>query len=291
FLDHEAHADAVRSSATAFGSIVHAIADHVARGEIPEDLRSMEAFVDRVWSEVDFDAPWRSMSERTEARHALERFLIYHQARERTFIDSERYIVSDLDVPTSAGAPESVHLRGYLDRIEEDDDGRLVAIDFKTSSSSPTKKETQEHGQLGVYQLLLRDAYEAADGSHHDVGGAALVQLRIDASAKDPGPKQQMQPPLTPDATAVTDPTDDPRGSDGPDEPDGPESIIGVTWIERALGEAADTVRRERIEARAGKHCTFCDFASLCPAKTPEVSVVDLVGDVNEAVDVGGDDE
>ncbi|MCH1405567.1 MAG: PD-(D/E)XK nuclease family protein, partial [Candidatus Nanopelagicales bacterium] len=262
-----------------------AIADHVARGEIPEDLRSMEAFVDRVWSEVDFDAPWRSVSERTEARHALERFLIYHQARERTFIDSERYIVSDLDVPTSAGAPESVHLRGYLDRIEEDDDGRLVAIDFKTSSSSPTKKETQEHGQLGVYQLLLRDAYEAADGTHHDVGGAALVQLRIDASAKDPGPKQQMQPPLTPDATAVTDPTDDPPGSDGPDE------LIGVTWIERALGEAADTVRRERIEARAGKHCTFCDFASLCPAKTPEVSVVDLVGDVNDVVDVGGDDE
>ena len=117
------------------------------------------------------------------------------------------------------------------------------------------------------------------------MGGAALVQLRIDASAKDPGPKQQMQPPLTPDASEVTDPTDDPPGSDGPDE------LIGVTWIERALGEAADTVRRERIEARAGKHCTFCDFASLCPAKTPEVSVVDLVGDVNDVVDVGGDDE
>jgi len=282
FLDHEAHADAVRSSATAFGSIVHAIADHVARGEIPEDLRSMEAFVDRVWSEVDFDAPWRSVSERTEARHALERFLIYHQARERTFIDSERYIVSDLDVPTPAGAPESVHLRGYLDRIEEDDDGRLVAIDFKTSSSSPTKKETQEHGQLGVYQLLLRDAYEAADGAHHDVGGAALVQLRMDAGAKDPGPKQQMQLPLT------TEAADDPRGLDGLDGLDG---LNGVTWIERALGEAANTVRRERIEARPGKHCTFCDFAGLCPAKTPEVSVIDLVGDINDVMDVGGDDE
>ncbi|MEC7103507.1 MAG: PD-(D/E)XK nuclease family protein, partial [Actinomycetota bacterium] len=214
--------------------------------------------------------------------HALERFLIYHQARERTFIDSERYIVSDLDVPTPAGVPESVHLRGYLDRIEEDDDGRLVAIDFKTSSSSPTKKETQEHGQLGVYQLLLRDAYEAADGAHHDLGGAALVQLRIDASAKDPGPKQQMQPPLTTDAT---DATAGPRGRDGP------ESINGVTWIERALGEAADTVRRERIEARPGKHCTFCDFVGLCPTKTPEVSVVDLVGNVNDVMDVGGDDE
>ena len=291
FLDHEAHADVVRSSATAFGSIVHAIADHVARAEFPEDLRSREACVDQVWSEVDFDAPWRSVSERTEARHALERFLIYHRARERTFIDSERYIVSDLDVPTPGGAPESVHLRGYLDRIEEDDDGRLVAIDFKTSSSSPTKKETAEHGQLGVYQLLLRDAYEAADGAHHDVGGAALVQLRMDAGAKDPGPKQQMQLPLT------TEATDDPCGRDGLDEPDEldgldeRESITGVTWIERALGEAADTVRRERIEARPGKHCTFCDFAGLCPAKTPEVSVVDLVGDANDVMDVGGDDD
>jgi hypothetical protein len=154
-----------------------------------------------------------------------------------------------------------------------------VAIDFKTSSSSPTKKETAEHGQLGVYQLLLRDAYEAADGAHHDVGGAALVQLRMDAGAKDPGPKQQMQLPLT------TEAADDPRGLDGLDE------LNGVTWIERSLGEAADTVRRERIEARPGKHCTFCDFAGLCPAKTPEVSVIDLVGDINDVLDVGGDDE
>jgi RecB family exonuclease len=281
FLDHEAHADAVRSSATAFGSIVHAIADHVARGEIPEDLPSMEAFVDQVWSEVDFDAPWRSVSERAEARRALERFLIYHQARERTFIDSERHIVSDLEVPTPDGAFEAVRLRGYLDRVEEDD-GRLVAIDFKTSSSSPTKKETEEHGQLGVYQLLLRDAYEASDGAHHDVGGAALVQLRMDAGANDPGPKQQMQSPL------VTDHTDEPRALDALNQLDGPD---GVTWIERALGEAADTVRRERIEARPGKHCTFCDFAGLCPAKTPEVSVIDLVGDINDVIDLGGDDE
>jgi hypothetical protein len=29
----------------------------------------------------------------------------------------------------------------------------------------------------------------------------------------------------------------------------------------------------------------------MCPAKTPEVSVIDLVGDVNDVMDVGGDDE
>jgi hypothetical protein len=133
-----------------------------------------------------------------------------------------------------------------------------------------------------VYQLLLRDAYEAADGAHHDVGGAALVQLRMNAGAKDPGPKQQMQLPLT------TEAADDPRGLDGPG---GLDELSGVTWIERALGEAANTVRRERIEARPGKHCTFCDFAGLCPAKTPEVSVIDLVGDINDVLDVGGDDE
>ncbi len=95
-----------------------------------------------------------------------------------------------------------------------------------------------------------------------------------------------MQPPLTPDATAVTDPTDDPPGRTGRTRKH------QRCHMDRACSrEAADTVRRERIEARAGKHCTFCDFASLCPAKTPEVSVVDLVGDVNEVVDVGGDDE
>ncbi len=256
FLDHEVHAEVPRNSATAFGSIVHAIADHVARGNIPEDIELMDEFVDRVWSQVDFDALWRSRSERVEARASLERFLRYHRAQLREFVVSERYLTTNLEVPTPQGSTEDVEIRGFIDRVERDSEDRLVAIDFKTSSSVPTKAETEEHGQLGLYQLLLREVggLVAESGEIALVGGAALVQLRRDAGAKDPGPKEQMQAALK-------------------DRGDG-----HVTWIEEALGQAADVVRGEDIGAHVGKHCRFCNFVGICPARNPQVSVIQLEG-------------
>jgi superfamily I DNA/RNA helicase/RecB family exonuclease len=267
FLDHEVHAEVARSSSTAFGSIIHAIADNVARGEIPDDIEAMDAYVDRVWTEVGFDAPWRSASERAEARRALERFLRYHHEARREFVESERYIVSELSVPTPGGGYEDVKIRGFLDRIEKDAEGRWVAIDFKTSSSFPTQAETDEHGQLGLYQLLLRDGYASSDAAQADVGGAALIQLRKDTGVKDPGPKEQMQTPLP---------------ASGGDHGE------SSTWIEEALGEAAEIVRGEDIRASVGKHCRYCNFVQMCPAKSSQVSVIELDGGTD---DFGGDDE
>ncbi len=247
FLDHEVHAESLRNASTAFGSIVHAIADHVAKGDLPQDVVALDALLDSVWSAVDFDAAWRSDSERREARAALERFLIYHRAAARTLVDTERYLETTIEVPKPDGTTESVHLRGFLDRIERDHDGSLVAIDLKTTASVPTKAEIAHHGQLGVYQVLLR---EGADGTSA-VGGAALVQLRKDTGVSDPSPKEQIQAPL-------------------------PAAHAGDTWIERALGEAAQIIRGEDIAATPGKQCGFCTFTSICPEKNAQVSLVEL---------------
>jgi superfamily I DNA/RNA helicase/RecB family exonuclease len=244
FLDHEVHAETIRGGSTAFGSIVHAIADHVAQGEVPEDIEAMDALVDRVWSDVDFEARWRSSAERAEARRSLERFLRYHQAAARDFVGTEKYLEALVDVPMPGGGTTSVKLRGFIDRIERDTEGRLVAIDLKTNSTVPTKNEVAEHGQLGVYQLLLRE--DAA--GEVDIGGAALIQLRKDMSAGDRQPKEQFQEPLQGD----------------------------VTWIERSLGQAAAIIRSEDIVARVGKQCNYCAFTAICPAKNPQVSVVEL---------------
>ena len=46
-----------------------------------------------------------------------------------------------------------------------------------------------------------------------------------------------------------------------PDEP-------GARTIEHQLMAAARAVREEDFVARPGKHCDFCDFQPLCPAKT-----------------------
>jgi CRISPR/Cas system-associated exonuclease Cas4 (RecB family) len=72
------------------------------------------------------------------------------------------------------------------------------------------------------------------------------VQLRIDATGL---PKVQHQPPQQPD-----------------DE--------GRKPVEVQLTEAAKVLRGERFDATANGHCTFCDFAALCPAQQTSGSVI-----------------
>lgn len=233
FLQHEAKAEVARPAATKFGSVVHALADYVAKGEVPADLDAMDAWVDRVWRDLRFEAAWQSAAERAEARAALGRFLEYHLRAERALVQTECELRAIVEVPTPTGATEQVRVRGFLDRVEQDAQGRMVAIDLKNMRTPPAERDLPAHAQLGVYQLLLQQ-------EGHDVGGAALVQLRVPASRDSSAPKVQEQPPL------------------GDERP---------TWVEVQLGEAAEVLRREEFLARPGSACRHCAYQRVCPAK------------------------
>jgi superfamily I DNA/RNA helicase/RecB family exonuclease len=252
FLEHEAHAETPRGTATSFGSVVHAVADFVAKGGVPAVLDDMDAEVDRVWPELRFEAGWQSESERREARAALARFLGYHLRQDRELVATEVPVRAEVAVPGPDGADQQVRLSGYIDRVERDAAGRLVAIDLKNMRNPVPDRDIPEHGQLGVYQLLLRkgglDAAEEPDLDGPDApapdraetGGAALVQLRVDASRTDPGARVQFQEAL---------------GSEQP------------TWVEIRLGQAAHVLRAEEFVATVGPACTYCAYASTCPAR------------------------
>lgn len=250
FLEHEARAEVLRPPATKFGSVVHALADYVAKGEVAADLDTVDAWVDRVWRDLRFEAGWQSEAERAQARQALARFLRYHQRAERSLVDTEREVRAVLDVPTPSGHPEAVRLRGFLDRIERDDQGRLVPIDLKNMKQPPPDREIPGHAQLGVYQLLLRQ-------EGHQVGGAALVQLRVADGKDSPDPKVQIQPPLE----------SKPQGSDnsGSDQP---------TWVEVQLGQAAEILRQEAFVARPNPACRHCHHRLVCPTQAQGRSLI-----------------
>lgn len=242
FLEHEARAQTLRGTATAFGSVVHAVADFVAKGSVPADLELMDAEVDRIWSELRFEAAWQSKAERAEARAALGRFLVYHERADRGLVGAELGVSASVDVPTPDGF-EAVRLTGYIDRVERDALGRLVPIDLKNMRNGVPERDIPEHGQLGVYQLMLRqDGLVDESGSPTgptDVGGAALVQLRLPAGKDATDPKVQFQEPL---------------GSQWP------------TWVEVKLGAAARTLRTEDFRATVGPACRYCAFRTSCPA-------------------------
>ncbi|MET9966689.1 ATP-dependent DNA helicase [Streptomyces sp. NPDC006356] len=250
FLGREVKADAPATVAQGFGNVVHVLADEVASGHTPADLAVLMERLDSVWNALAFDAPWKSAQEKDNARVALERFLKWHvmDRAGRTPVASEH----DFDVTLEAGDFE-VRIRGQMDRVEADGEGRAYVVDFKTGKQAPSAAEVARHPQLAVYQLAVHEGAvdEAFDGVRPEPGGAELVQLRQGAAKRDGGetlPKVQGQEPL-----------------------DGGEG----EWVGDLLATAAGKVLDERFTPTAGQHCTHCAFRASCSARPEGRHVVE----------------
>ncbi|MFE3144123.1 ATP-dependent helicase [Streptomyces scopuliridis] len=246
FLGREVKADAPATAAQGFGNVVHVLADEVASGRTPADLDVLMERLDSVWDALAFDAPWKSQQEKTQARVALERFLRWHvMDRGRTPAATEH----GFDVTLEAGAYE-VRIRGSMDRVEKDAEGRAYVVDFKTGKQAPTKDEVAHHPQLAVYQLAVREGAldEIFDGRRPEPGGAELVQLRQAAPKKEGGeelPKIQAQEPLAGE------------------------------WVGELLTTAAGRVLDERFTPTTGQHCGHCAFRASCSAQPEGQQVVE----------------
>ncbi|MEV8391503.1 MULTISPECIES: ATP-dependent DNA helicase [unclassified Streptomyces] len=246
FLGREVKADAPATAAQGFGNVVHVLADEVASGRTPADLDVLMERLDSVWDALAFDAPWKSQQEKTQARVALERFLRWHvMDRGRTPATTEH----GFDVTLEAGAYE-VRIRGSMDRVEKDAEGRAYVVDFKTGKQAPTKDEVAHHPQLAVYQLAVREGAldEIFDGRRPEPGGAELVQLRQAAPKKEGGeelPKIQAQEPLAGE------------------------------WVGELLTTAAGRVLDERFTPTTGQHCGHCAFRASCSAQPEGQQVVE----------------
>ena len=223
----------VSSTSQGFGKVVHAIAERVARDDLATtaDLMSL---VDEVWGRLEFRTPWSRAREREAVEAALARFVAWHQRPgARTVVATEPRLQAEVTLPDG----QVVRLHGYADRLELDEDGRVVVVDLKTGKYPPTGPEVVKHPQLGLYQLAVDNG--AADdlvGRPSSSGGAELVQLRHGADL----PKVQLQPP--------------PEGE-------------GPRLIEEQLMAAVATLRAEEFVVRPGKHCERCSFQAICPDK------------------------
>jgi RecB family exonuclease len=233
FLEHEVHAEQATSTAMGFGSVVHALADEVATGRAPADLDALMARLDTVWKQLAYDAPWQSAQQHAEAREALRRFLAWHaSARDRELVATEVAFSVELEMP---GGP--VQLRGFMDRVELDHDGRVHVIDLKTGKQAFTGNQLASHAQLGTYQLAVRaGALDERLPERPPVGGAELVMLRIDDG---PGPKVQQQPTLEP----------------------------SPSWVETLLDTAVRRILGESFPPTPNDRCDRCAFRRCCPAQ------------------------
>jgi len=209
--------DAVSAS---LGSLVHDVA---AIAPPWADLAEFERLLDERWGQLDFGAAWFAANERVRAREILDRLLAWLQASraQLSLVDVE----VDFDVVSG-----DVELVGRVDRLERDDEGRLVVIDLKTGKTKPSAAELPRHSQLAAYQL----AVSLGGFAQSDVpGGARLVQLGASAGG------EQRQPALADH--------DDPG------------------WIGDTLASMAARLRGAEFRAEVGKHCNTCDVQTCCP--------------------------
>jgi len=236
FLTREAGGQEVTTAKQGFGSVVHAIADRIASGELDSGADLMP-YVDQVWGQMVFRTPWAKGRERLQVKAALDRFVAWHnRPGARVVVGTEEHLTCEVALPGGT----VVRLNGYADRLELDEGGRVVVVDLKTGKQAPTGPQVTEHPQLGLYQLAV-DHGAADERVGHQVvsGGAELVQLRHGEAE----PKVQTQPP----------------------QPADPE---GLTKVQRQLLLAIDTMQQEDFVARPGTHCRYCSFHAICPTKT-----------------------
>lgn len=237
FFAKEAGGEGPSHQATTLGKLVHKIAEEVAKSDAPApSIEELMERVDQVWGRLQFRTHWSRTRERDRIRLALERFLAWHADNQRKLVGSEESFNITVDV----GEGVMVQLVGTADRLELDDEDRVVVVDFKTGRTRPSGPEVQRNEQLALYQFAIDSGAVAATIGSTTSGGAELVQL----GSLDPAEKVTVQQQSVHTAES-------------------PERRVLIEEIRRA----ERTVRAEEFETNPGRHCDACDFVSMCPAK------------------------
>jgi superfamily I DNA/RNA helicase/RecB family exonuclease len=218
-----------RDVRSALGSLVHALISESGKSE-PQLRTALE----KIWDQLPFDAPWYADNEQVRHAEMLATFLRW-RADTRSYLTE---IGTEVDVDGQVGDPDgqgpAVHVRGRLDRLERDAEGRLVVVDVKTSKSPVTKDDAQNHAQLAMYQLAVA-AGLLVEGD--TPGGGRLVYL---GKTSGGGATERHQDALTPETRAQ--------------------------WQVQVHQAAAATSGPDFV-ARVNDGCAHCPVRAMCPAQ------------------------
>ncbi len=218
--------------ASVTGTLVHALAQAAASGA---DAAQLRVKLDEAWAAVDAGAPWFSRRERQRVERMLDTFLAWltMSRTQLTQVAVEEEMV--VEVPKRDGGPW-LQVRGRVDRLEHDENGRPVVIDIKTGKNPVSRDASQEHPQLAVYQLATSLGGFTHIGLGTEPGGARL--LYVAKEDKKTGAVERTQAPL--DEQGVR------------------------AWLEVVQG-AAESVLGPDYTARENADCDRCPARTTCP--------------------------
>ncbi|MFF2843773.1 ATP-dependent helicase [Paenarthrobacter sp. NPDC057981] len=251
--------EAATDFARSLGTLVHSIAQDLPEASGAEYLAELV----RRWPTLGMKDNWEGKLDYQRAElmvRKLAQYVLIMRSEGRSLLAVEHDFdveLPDVHLETGTGDADSetprrhAVLRGQVDRLEIDAQGRLVIVDLKTGKRQPGKAEVANHPQLGAYQsAVLKGAFREALPAGQDAGaqpgtalvpgGAVLAQL----GTKTKSPAVQQQDPLDPDDN----------------------------WAEGLVNEAAALMAGATFEARhdpgkgshGGHGCRLPDICPLC---------------------------
>ena len=202
--------EAATDFARSLGTLVHAIAQDFPDASGSEYVGELV----RRWPTLGMKDNWEGKLDFQRAEsmvRKLAQYVLVMRSEGRSLVGVEQdFEVKLPDLPAeaagtagpesgdsgSAGPARPAVLRGQVDRLEIDAEGRLVVVDLKTGKRQPGKADLERHPQLGAYQAaVLAGGFAGSDDGPPPLpGGAVLAQLGT--STKSPG--IQAQAPLEP---------------------------------------------------------------------------------------------
>ncbi len=216
------------------GNLVHEAA--MLATDATVDRAELAAYVAGRFAEIELTARWMADREQGRADRMITKLIGYLASNPRHLGAIEREFLVQID--------ENVQIKGRVDRLEIDAQGRLVVIDLKTGkTTSVSSGEIIEHPQLGAYQAAVEAGAFPEFGD--ESGGAALVQLGTTAASA----KEQTQPPLSD--------SDDPQ------------------WAKNLVRETAKTMAASTFHAVVNKKCRNCPVRRSCPVSGQGRQVTD----------------
>jgi putative RecB family exonuclease len=197
--------------------------------DLPPPRRTPEALFDlfrAAWLEVR-DDEYPDLFESTDDERAwglqslelLANYFLVEDPRSFDPLERELDMTEDLD---------SVTMRGILDRMEEDDDGNLIIVDYKTGKAPPERYAIPAFFALKIYALLVRKRT-----------GRTPIELRLlYLNGPDLYRLEVNEPQL-----------------------DAMERQVKALWA--AIQRAIDN---DHFPTRTSKLCDYCSFQDVCPA-------------------------
>lgn len=198
----------------------------------PEASRTPERLYDlfrEAWTEIRGDDEFEGLFESTEEERewgveSMKLLANYFAIEDpQTFdpLDRELDMLEDLD---------GIVIRGILDRMDRDEDGNLIILDYKSGKAPPEQYALSAFFALKIYALLIRrrTGETPVEVRLLYLNGPTLYRLPID--------DQQL---------------------------DAMDSQLRALWT--AINRALES---DKFPTRPGRLCDWCSFQDICPAWT-----------------------